>query len=290
MQQENSLNRVSDLRQSVEYGKYMESLGWTVDGGIFIKKLPLVPFYFAKYQRPNCPINTKKLIGLIKKYRVILFIIEPNLPSGSVLEGLGGFKKSEPMLPSKTIWLDLKKSQSKLLNEMHKKTRYNIKKHQVKVEVVRGDKLSRAQFNSFYNIYKKNSQRQKFWGSSEKELRNLIKSFSKKAYLLLSREGGLLLLIYDGVAYYSHNASSVRGKKKFLPTGLTWRAIKLAKKLGCKRFDFEGIRDKRYSITKKWKGFSRFKKGFGGTEVEYVGAFRKLGALNIFGKAIGITV
>ncbi|MBU1323407.1 peptidoglycan bridge formation glycyltransferase FemA/FemB family protein, partial [Patescibacteria group bacterium] len=59
------------------------------------------------------------------------------------------------------------------------------------------------------------------------------------------------------------------GKIKFVPTLLVWEAIKLAKKLGCKRFDFEGIDDKR------WPGFTRFKKSFGGIEIEYRGSFSK---------------
>jgi len=82
-------------------------------------------------------------------------------------------------------------------------------------------------------------------------------------------------LIHGRVAYYSHNASSVSGRKKFIPTVLTWRAIRLAKKLGCSRFDFEGIEDERYPVTKKWSGFTRFKKSFGGDVVEYVGSFSK---------------
>ena len=274
MQQKNLLVKINDLRQSIEYSKYMKSLGWIVDGGVFIKKLPLTKFCFAKYQRPNWPIDIKNLFKLIKKYRIILFVLEPNLTSGINPEVLNGFKKGLPMLPSKTIWLDLKKSKNKLLGEMHPKTRYNIKKHRVKIEIIKGNKLNNEKFNFFYNIYKKNAKRQKFWGSSKKELKNLIKSFSKKAYLLLSNEAGLLILVHDKVAYYSHNASSPTGKKNFVPTLLTWRAIKLAKKLGYRYFDFGGIMDKRYSTTKKWEGFTRFKRGFGGTEIKYIGAFK----------------
>jgi len=49
---------------------------------------------------------------------------------------------------------------------------------------------------------------------------------------------------------------------------------KLAKKMGCKIFDFEGIYDDRFPL-KSWLGFSRFKKSFGGLEVEYPGAYSK---------------
>jgi lipid II:glycine glycyltransferase (peptidoglycan interpeptide bridge formation enzyme) len=59
----------------------------------------------------------------------------------------------------------------------------------------------------------------------------------------------------------------------FAPTLLTWEAIKLAKKLNCARFDFEGITDERWPLTRKWAGFTRFKKSFGGQAVTYPGNF-----------------
>lgn len=277
MQPKNLLSKTSDLRQSVEYGKYMSSLSWVVEGGVFFKKIPLTPFCFAKYQRPSL-IEFEKLSSLFKKYKVILAVIEPGATfDPSVVETLKerGFRKSEPLLPSKTIWLDLRKSEEQLLKEMHPKTRYNIKKYWGEVEVVRGDKVSDGQIEDFYKIYKTNTKRQKFWGLKVGELRSLIKSFSRKAYLLKLKEGGLLVLVHDEVAYYCHNASSVRGKKEFVPTVLTWEAVRLAKRIGCKRFDFEGVEDKRFPVTKKWAGFSRFKKGFGGMMVEYIGSYSK---------------
>jgi len=104
----------------------------------------------------------------------------------------------------------------------------------------------------------------------------LFVCMSKKAHLLKTKEAGLVILVHDKVAYYSHNAATKRGKQKFEPTSLTWEAIRLAKKLKCVRFDFEGIEDERYKVTKKWAGFSRFKRGFGGEVVEYLGSFSKI--------------
>ncbi len=49
-------------------------------------------------------------------------------------------------------------------------------------------------------------------------------------------------------------------------------AILLAKKSGCKVFDFDGIYDERFPI-KTWLGFTKFKKGFGGKEIEYPGCY-----------------
>ncbi|PIT93970.1 hypothetical protein COU00_01505 [Candidatus Falkowbacteria bacterium CG10_big_fil_rev_8_21_14_0_10_43_11] len=43
--------------------------------------------------------------------------------------------------------------------------------------------------------------------------------------------------------------------------------IKLAKKLGYAKYDFYGIDEK------KWSGVTRFKRGFGGGEINYQGCY-----------------
>jgi lipid II:glycine glycyltransferase (peptidoglycan interpeptide bridge formation enzyme) len=69
-------------------------------------------------------------------------------------------------------------------------------------------------------------------------------------------------------------ASSLEGKKYFAPTLVAWNAIMSSKKEGKKIFDFEGIYDERFPLN-SWKGFSRFKNGFGGNVVSYPGCLSK---------------
>ena len=51
------------------------------------------------------------------------------------------------------------------------------------------------------------------------------------------------------------------------PHFLQWRQILEAKKRGKNRYDFWGIDEK------KWPGVTRFKRGFGGKEITYIGAW-----------------
>jgi len=51
---------------------------------------------------------------------------------------------------------------------------------------------------------------------------------------------------------------------------LQWEAIIAAKKAGCTQYDFWGIAPKNLP-RHKWAGITRFKKGFGGQEQNYVG-------------------
>ena len=246
----------------------MRAIGWQVDKGMFIKKLPLVPWSFIKIQRQKQPID----LAATGKYKAMQIKIEPAWDDKTDYQTLGFKPDKSPMLPTKTIWLDLTKSEAQLLKEMHYKTRYNVRKYEIrnsKFEIIRGDKINELQIRKFYAIYRENCRKQKFWGLNFNQLKSLFGCFGEKAWLLTTNEGGLIILIYDKTAYYSHNASNQAGRDKFIPTLLTWEAIKLAKKLDCSRFDFEGIDEGR------WPGFTRFKKSFGGIEVEYRGSFSK---------------
>ena len=254
-----------DLRQSPGYAAYMRSLGWQVTDGVFIKPIPFLPFTLIKIQRPS---RLPKLSAL-KKFRPVYISIEPQLGA----KPPKGFKPTTPLLPSKTVRLNLTLRLPRLLAGMHPKTRYNLKKHQLPVKIFRGDKVSASVLESFFQIYRHNSRRQHFWGVNFTQLKSFVACFGKNAYLVVCREGGLLTLVYDKIAYYSHNAATIKGRQQFAPTILTWKAIKLSKKLKCHTFDFEGVTDERFPLTNKWAGFTRFKRSFGGKTVQYPGAF-----------------
>jgi lipid II:glycine glycyltransferase (peptidoglycan interpeptide bridge formation enzyme) len=64
-----------------------------------------------------------------------------------------------------------------------------------------------------------------------------------------------------------HGASASKYRNVMAPYLLQWHAIKLAKNLGYKYYDFYGVDED------KWPGVTRFKKGFGGREVNYPGTF-----------------
>ena len=82
--------------------------------------------------------------------------------------------------------------------------------------------------------------------------------------------GGILLLFWDNIAYYWIAGATHEGKKLFAPTLLVWEAITLAKKRGSRLFDFVGVWDERLpNENNNWKGFTKFKEGFGGTELYY---------------------
>jgi len=273
---------MKDIRQSPEWARYLESLGWKtekLDGvNCFVKKTPFFGSIIKIQRPPNLP-PIEKIEKLAKKNRAILVKIEPTSKKEAEILKRAGFKLSRwPLSPTKTVVLDLSKSEETLLGKMHYKTRYNIKvaqRNKVKVEIS-------DDFKSFCKVWLESQKRNKLSFATTSQLEKFWQIFQKNSVLLLAKDkkdetlAGILMPIYDRIAYYLYAGSTKGGNKLFAPTLVTWEAIKLAKKMGARQFDFEGIYDERFKgATKSWQGFSRFKKSFGGKEIEYPGTFSK---------------
>ena len=268
---------MTDLRQSPQYAKYLEIMGWKVEKVnntfIYLKKLAILG-WFAKIQRPL--VLSDEIINFIeKKYHPFQFSVEPrNKKQISILEN---FKLSKsPSLPTKTRVLSLTKSHSEILSNFSPKTRYNTQLAQKrKIKIIESKNIL-----DFTNFWRKNFERKRFLVmSQQKNIIAMQKAFTKNSHILLAKKGNntiavLFILFFARNAYYMYAASNNEGRSNFAPTLLTWHAILLAKKSGCKIFDFDGIYDERFPI-KSWQGFTKFKKGFGGKEIEYPGNFIK---------------
>jgi len=257
----------------------MEKIGWIVERkdkvNYFIKRFPLIGS-FIKIQRPE-KIDFFFTGRLVHEYRAFQVVIEPKDRKQESEVKYFGYKQGKlPFLPSKTWCLDLTKSEKKLLSEMHYKTRYNIRlARRLKIDVKNSKDIE-----SFADFWQECAKVQRgMFLSQKKEIIELYKAFGEKAHLILAFENqallsGILMVRTRDTAYYMYAASSKLGKKLFAPSLNTWETICIAKKVGCKVFDFEGIYDERFPF-KSWVGFTRFKKSFGGKELEYPGPYSK---------------
>lgn len=272
---------MKDLRQSKKYAHYIKRLGWQVEkiNGVYcyLKKFPIIGSA-VKIQRPQNKISKNKLLKLAKKYRAHAIYIEPkDKKQFEYFQGETGFKKTKhTYLPSKTLQIDLGKSQRDLLLDMHHKTRYNIRK-------AKRDKLvslrKSKDIKAFCDFWQKCARKQRGMYLSQKSvIEKMYLAFGKQSQLFFAYQrkeilASLMCVETKKACYYMFAASSRKGKSLFAPTLLTWQSIVNAKKKGLKVYDFEGIYDKRFPI-KSWKGFSRFKKSFGGKVLEYPGMLR----------------
>ena len=273
------MNIYQDLRQTNNYSQYMQDLGWRVDEykGVHIYLKKIFFWSFVKIQRPNNLIVKEFNSYLLRKYKRSTVYIEPaNVKQYEEFVNSKFKKYNSPFLPSKTVQIDLRRSEDQLLKEMHYKTRYNCKKATSdKMQATKSDSIDK-----FAEFWQRCAGQRGMFLSQKKEIRAIYNAFSKDAvihYVHINNEwlSAILRISTSNVSYYMYAASTKDGKKLFAPTIITWEAIKAAKKEGKKVFDFEGVFDERFPLT-SWKGFTRFKKGFGGIEVEYPGTLREI--------------
>lgn len=81
-----------------------------------------------------------------------------------------------------------------------------------------------------------------------------------------------LYYFYGDTCYYVHGASSSQNRPVMAPYLLHWQIIKTAKARGKKYYNWGGFtfsQNPRHS----WFGISRFKKGFGGQPLTYLGTW-----------------
>lgn len=281
---------ITDLRQSKEYTKYMELLGWQVlqlnEDYVYVRKVLLIGSV-AKLQRPQKIPTTQDIKNFCAKNKVSVLYIEPQSPISLQSPLLSPAKNS--FVPAKTIHVDLTLTEQTLLENMKHKTRYNIKVAQRHVVVTyESRRMGHFQMEDFIRMYSESARQRGMWIPQTGEIKALWNSFSEtgNADLLLAYDsglsyetgshvrgdsviGGVLVCYSSDTAHYMYAGSTQNGKQLFAPTLLAWEAIKLAKKRKKKIFDFEGVYDERYPSTKQWRGFTKFKEGFGGEVVEY---------------------
>jgi lipid II:glycine glycyltransferase (peptidoglycan interpeptide bridge formation enzyme) len=276
-----------DLRQSDEWAEYLTRLGWQVvkrksqipNPKIYVRKLPLIGA-LAKIQRPAVIPPIEEIDRVAQKHRALFVKLEPGLNQKVRIKNQGFESDKWPLLPSRTIWLDITPDKDTIWANFSKDARYSIKKAKrlgVFVKIFKPDEKS---LPAFYKLFKETGRRKKFWVPPLKDLEAKVEAFKGNSLLILAYHhsepvAGALILFYDHVAYYHHAAASKKGRHLLAAYLIIWEAIKRAKERDCQILDLEGIYDPRYKIYRRWKGISIFKRKFGGEEVEYPGTYIK---------------
>jgi len=269
-------NSLPDLHQNPRFAQSMRDIDWEILGKpgnyLFFKKIGLGGI--AKIQHPDL-IDFSWLKEMRKKYHIWATYVEPGL-SQSDLKFFG--LKVEPYANSATSLVDLKLSETELLNSFKSKTRYNInhveRKSELKIITKDFKDLTDDDKNIFETCCDLWSKRKKVVCYGEKFFNSLFKNFENSAWVHFAYYqdkcvGTLMILKNEKTAIYYAAFADLCGYSLFAPTTLIWTAMVTAKKAGCEIFDFGGIYDPRYRMYRKWKGFTKFKEGFCPTVVYY---------------------
>lgn len=300
--------------QSFEWGECKRQFGWSVERIALVEgsrclvaaqvlwrptalgPIAYVPRGPVSFDPEDAALAGQLLACLhqrLRQRRAVFLRVEPNQ---SVPLGLGdrGFTRAPAAVQADvTIHVDLRPDLDGLLAAAKPKTRYNIRLAQRRgVEVSTG---SLGDLPTFYRLLQETSRRDRFFIRPLEYYQTVFATLGDKARLLLAHHDGDLLAaafmtVFGSEAVYLYGASSGE-RRNLMPTYLLqWEAMKLAKVLGCDRYDFWGIPalvdpatgqpiDPEASVADLgvtgnglW-GVYRFKQGFGGKIVGYDGAW-----------------
>jgi len=264
---ENVLGSVLLVKMPLPFGKYY----------LYAPYGPVVNFQFSIF---NFQLLTHELRALFSD--ALFMRIEPQ----NEIEGLSSFAiKSTNIQPAITMVLDVHKPDEDLLAGMHTKTRYNIRvaeRHGVVIQ-------SQLAVTPGYGLYAreaidlivKTQARQKYRGHSASYYEKLVDFFAVQnphasvkvtVYKALYNKELLtsaVMVDFAKTRMYLYGGSSDDFRNVMAPYLLHWQAIADARNLGMEYYDFGGSE----VAAGGERGFTRFKQGFGGRVVNYMGAY-----------------
>ncbi len=293
---------VTHVVQSWEWGEFRKTMGLVLRYGFyqdnklksaFTITLHKIPFssQFVGFL-PKGPLPDKDLAdGLEKigKENNCAFIkVETDITTDQT----GHYSMDPRFTPSPkemyykhNILVDLTPSEEELLQKMNSKTRYNVRLAQKKGVWVE-ERTDDEGFKIFLKLHFATTQRQGFYSHNQwyhKTVWELLKSH-KMARILIGfykppgakkpqALSAWMVYNFKDTLYYPYGASSDEHREVMANNLVAWEAIKLGKKMGLKWFDMWGVLPPGYDQKDPRSGFTRFKEGYGGKRVEYLGTF-----------------
>jgi lipid II:glycine glycyltransferase (peptidoglycan interpeptide bridge formation enzyme) len=258
---------------------------------VLFSKLPLLNKTVGILTQSQ-PINKKvvdKLKNLGKKHNAIFIKVEPyqyeeidannNLPKYRKALVKLGLKKGKNLYPRYSFLIDLSKSTDELMGQMKSKTRYNVrlsKKRGVTTKMVSSDK----DFEAYLTLLTETTNRQEFFAHTKNYQQNMwdVMKRAKIAKLMAARYDEdvlttFVLFEFNERFYYPYGASTRKHKNLMAPQLTMWSVIEHGKQKGLTELELWGSLGKNPDKNDPWYGFHRFKEGFGGKHIEYVGAY-----------------
>ena len=235
---------------------------------------------FAKWEDSAATAKLFSTIRQVAKDNRCVFVrFRPqliNTPENlAILKSLGAKPAPMHLAAEHTVIIDLTIPEEKLLENMRRQTRYEVRRAE-KQGITVEKSNSKAIFDEFHQVQLETARRQNFIPPDLTTLLAEREAFGENATIYKATENGnpiaygLILLDGDEAAYYEAASTDLNRK---LPGAyaLIWDAIKTLKKQGVKRFNLWGIAPAGQPHH-RYAGVTTFKTGFGGEIVEYIPA------------------
>lgn len=272
---------------SVEWGEFQKKQGHLIhrfdNYTLVLHHIPHSSYKVGTISRG--PDITQKMLDEIKpvciKEKVIFVKIEPNVIEGETAPYNFPSLVNSPKVNfyPHSIILDITPSEEELLEKMHPKTRYNIRvanRHGVKIVEETNDKG----FEIYAKLLNNTSQRQGFFIHNTQYHRNqwnILKNTDIPHIFLAKYQDKVLsafmIFKFKNKIYYPYGASLDIQRQVMAPNLLMWEVIKWGKRQKCVSFDMWGSLAPDAKEGDFGYGFHRFKLGYGGKLVKFVGTY-----------------
>ncbi len=296
--------------QSWEWGQVKQGMGWTplplvlekdgeIKASLLILKraLPLPGIKKSIFYSPRGPVmelHDQTLANQLfagarataRQHGAIFLKIDPDVTVSDqgfvdILKECGFVQNEtgldfEGVQPAFVFRLDITPSEEQLLNNMHAKTRYNIRLAEKKGVQIRKAE-GRGDLRSFYNILVETAERDRFlirgYEYFEMIWEHMVENDLGEIFLA-EWEGktiaATLAMCMGDKAWYLYGASSNQYRNVMPNYLIQWSMICWARERGCTLYDFRGVSGD-LNESNPLYGLYKFKKGFNGEFTEFVG-------------------
>lgn len=255
------------------------------------------PFSIAYLPRgPVLSADSSRLAGRLfeevdavcRRRRALSLIVEPDvrLPLRGSYRRHGFVRGPGHIQPARTVIVPLLDDQA-LLNQMHQKTRYNIRLAQRRGVTAGQVPATAGNLATFHDLLADTSVRNDFGIHPAAYYEDFLHLFDDDAALLFAWiEGrpvaGLIAARSGDLAIYMYGASSTKHRAHGAGFFLQFEAMRWAREQGCRRYDLWGIPVEDPATTagdagsrvagtrgEDWRGLYEFKVRFGGRIVSF---------------------
>jgi lipid II:glycine glycyltransferase (peptidoglycan interpeptide bridge formation enzyme) len=254
-------------------------------------QLPLINKTVGYFPRGYMPDEDQlaTLRQLAEKHNSIFIKLEPNVAqkvdSPSAHNEIQKFLRQNGAVPGRpffapyTFHIDLTQSVEKLFLKLSNKTRYNVNLASRKgVEIF--ENSTEEGMEQYIQILEETTKRQGFYLHTPEYFRQMWQTMGQSGMIRIFNAVyqdtilvSWVMFVFNGVLYYPYGASRAVHRDVMASNLMLWEMITWGKSQGCHTFDLWGSLGPKPNQKDPWFGFHRFKKGYGGDLMEFVGTY-----------------
>ncbi|MBD3279320.1 MAG: peptidoglycan bridge formation glycyltransferase FemA/FemB family protein [Candidatus Pacebacteria bacterium] len=226
---------------------------------------------------------------LAEQHQALFIKLEPNIGNKvgepSAHEQVGRFllandaTPGRPLFTKYTFQVDLTQSEDKLFANLASKTRYNVRLARKKgVQIF--ENTSKQGMNQYLEILQETIKRQGFYAHTPEYFQTMWQELGDSGMLRIFHAvyqnnilASWVMFLFNNVLYYPYGASRNMHREVMASNLMMWEMIRFGKEQNCTKLDMWGSLGPKPNENHPWYGFHRFKRGYGGDLIEFLGTY-----------------